>query len=323
MHLDKQLLLEMYHQMKRIRRFEEMAAELYKRGTVVGLLHLCIGQEAVATGACLTLTKDDYITCTHRGHGQMLAKDGDMKLLLAELCGRVTGCCRGKGGSIHIADLSRGVLGATGVVGAGIGIATGAALSALKRKSGQVTLCFFGDGAANQGLFMEVANMAALWRLPVVYLCENNGFGEYTRYEEATVTCQPTGARAAAFGIPISEVDGNDVMAVYQGVKAAVERARSGEGPTFIEAHTYRLAGHHMGDVGFSRGYRTSQELEDRWKREPIGRFHRWLLENNQCSKTELDEIDSQVEVEIEQAVNFVSDSPWPEMDEITEHVYA
>ncbi len=323
MQLDKQLLLEMYHQMKRIRCFEEMAAELYKRGTVVGLLHLCIGQEAVAAGACLALGKDDYITCTHRGHGQLLAKDGDMKRLLAELCGRVTGYCRGKGGSIHIANLSQGVLGATGVVGAGIGIATGAALSAMKRKSGQVTLCFFGDGAANQGLFMEAANMAALWQLPIVYLCENNGFGEYTRYEEATVTSQPTGARAAAFGIPTSEVDGNDVVAVYQEVKAAVERARSGEGPTFIEAHTYRLVGHHMGDVGFTRRYRTSQELEERWKHEPIGRFHRWLLENEQCSQAELDKIDNQVEVEVEQAVDFVGDSPWPEMDEITEHVYA
>jgi pyruvate dehydrogenase E1 component alpha subunit len=323
MQLDKQLLLEMYHQMKRIRCFEEMAAELYKRGTVVGLLHLCIGQEAVAAGACLALDKDDYITCTHRGHGQLLAKDGDMKRLLAELCGRVTGYCRGKGGSIHIADLSRGVLGATGVVGAGIGIATGAALSAMKRKSGQVTLCFFGDGAANQGLFMEVANMAALWQLPVVYLCENNGFGEYTRYEEATVTSKPTGARAAAFGIPASEVDGNDVVAVYQEVKAAVERARSGGGPAFIEAHTYRLVGHHMGDVGFARRYRTSQELEERWKHEPIGRFHRWLLENERCSRAELDEIDNQVEVEVEQAVDFVSDSPWPETDEIMEHVYA
>jgi TPP-dependent pyruvate/acetoin dehydrogenase alpha subunit len=323
MQLDKQLLLEMYYQIKRIRRFEETAEELFKRGTVVGLLHTCIGQEAVAAGACLALSKDDYITCTHRGHGQLLAKDGDMRRLLAELCGRATGYCRGKGGSIHIANLSQGVLGATGVVGAGIGIATGAALSAKKRKSGQVTVCFFGDGAANQGLLMEAANMAALWQLPVVYLCENNRFGEYTRYEEATTTCRPTGARVAAFGIPAIEIDGNDVLEVYREVKAAVDRARAGEGPAFIEAHTYRLTGHHMGDVGFARGYRTSAELEERWKLEPIGRFRRWLLESAQCSEADLAEIDGRIETEIQQAVDFVGDSPWPEMDEITEHVYA
>lgn len=320
---DKKLLLEMYHRMRRIRRFEETAEELYYRGTVVGLLHLYIGEEAVATGACLALDRHDYITSTHRGHGHLLAKGGDSNRLLAELCGRVTGYCRGKGGSMHAADLSLGILGANGVVGGGFGIATGAALSAQKRKSGQVVVCFFGDGAANQGIFMEVLNMASLWKLPIIYLCENNGFGEYTRCEEATVDCQPIGARAAAFGIPTADVDGNDVLAVYEAVQEAVLRARSGEGPSFIEAHTYRLSGHHMGDVGFGRGYRSKEELEKRRRQEPIGRFRQWLLENEYATPGELADIDAQVEAEMHQAVAFVKQSPVPDIQEAKEHVYA
>lgn len=320
---EKDLLLDMYRGMRRIRRFEETAEELYYRGTVVGLLHLYIGEEAVATGACLALNHDDYITSTHRGHGHLLAKGGDSSRLLAELCGRVTGYCRGKGGSMHAADLSLGILGANGVVGGGFGIATGAALSAQKRQSGQVVVCFFGDGAANQGIFMEVLNMASLWRLPIIYLCENNGFGEYTRCEEATLGCQPIGGRAAAFGIPTVEVDGNDVVAVYEAVKEAVHRARAGEGPSFVEAHTYRLSGHHMGDVGFSRGYRTKTEVEDRRRQEPLRRFHNWLLDNDCCTADELAEIDAGIEAEMQQAVEFVKKSPIPEIEEAREHVYA
>jgi TPP-dependent pyruvate/acetoin dehydrogenase alpha subunit len=319
---EKDLLLDMYGGMRRIRRFEETAEELYYRGTVVGLLHLYIGEEAVATGACLALNQDDYITSTHRGHGHLLAKGGDSKRLLAELCGRVTGYCRGKGGSMHAADLSLGILGANGVVGGGFGIATGAALSAQKRKSGQVVVCFFGDGAANQGIFMEVLNMASLWKLPIIYLCENNGFGEYTRCEEATVDCQPIGGRAAAFGIPSVEVDGNDVKAVYQAVEEAVARARAGEGPSFVEAHTYRLSGHHMGDVGFGRGYRTKTELEERRREDPIVRFRQWLLENDHATPRELADIDAQVEAEMHQAVDFAQHSLEPDIHEAREHVY-
>lgn len=320
---DKELLLEMYYRMRRIRRFEETAEELYYRGTVVGLLHLYKGEEAVATGACLALNDDDFITSTHRGHGHVLAKGGDPNRLMAELCGRVTGYCRGKGGSMHAADLRLGILGANGVVGGGFGIATGAALSAQKRQSGQVAVCFFGDGAANQGIFMEVLNMASLWKLPIIYLCENNGFGEYTRCEEATVDCQPIGARASAFGIPTAEVDGNDVIAVYQALREAVLRARAGEGPSFVEAHTYRLSGHHMGDIGFDRGYRTKTELEERRQKEPLGRFRRWLLGNDYCAADELDEIDARVEAEMHQAVDFVNQSPVPDIEEAREHVYA
>jgi pyruvate dehydrogenase E1 component alpha subunit len=313
----------MYYHMKRIRRFEETAEELYKRGTVVGLLHLYIGEEAVATGACLALDDSDYITSTHRGHGHLLAKGGDPKRLMAELCGRVTGYCRGKGGSMHAADLSLGVLGANGVVGGGFGIATGAALSAKKRKSGQVAVCFFGDGAANQGIFTEVMNMAALWKLPIVYLCENNGFGEYTRCEEATVNCQPIGARAAAYGIPAVEIDGNDVIAVYEAAREAVARARDGDGPSFIEAHTYRLVGHHMGDIGFGRGYRAKEELQARWQEEPVGRFRRWLLDNGYCTETELQATESKIEAEMQEAADYARKSPLPDVREVTEHVYA
>ncbi len=320
---DKALLGEMYYRMRRIRRFEETAQELYRRGAVVGLLHLYIGEEAVATGACLALRDDDYITSTHRGHGHVLAKGGDANRLMAELCGRVTGYCRGKGGSMHAADLGLGILGANGIVGGGFGIAAGAALSAKKRRSGQVTICFFGDGAANQGVFMEVLNMAGLWQLPVVYVCENNGFGEYTRYEEATVVSQPIGARAAAFGLPTAQVDGNDVIAVYEAVKQAVDRARAGGGPSFVEARTYRLSGHHMGDVGFSRGYRNKEELDAHVQQEPVGRYRTWLLENQILAESDIVALETRIEAEMAQTIEFANRSPLPTLSEIEEHVYA
>ena len=271
--MDKEFLLEMYYHMKRIRRFEETAEELYYRGTVVGLLHLYIGEEAVAVGTCKALRDTDYITSTHRGHGHLLAKGGDSKRLLAELCGRVTGYCRGKGGSMHAADLSLGVLGANGIVGGGFGIATGAALSAQKRQSGQVAVCFFGDGAANQGIFMEVLNMAALWKLPIVYLCENNGFGEYTRREEATVDDQPIGERAAAFGIPTTSWMAMTCWPFTMPCKVRWLGPVRARGPALSKPAPTGCRGHHMGDIGFGRGYRTKEELDERWKQEPVGRF--------------------------------------------------
>jgi pyruvate dehydrogenase E1 component alpha subunit len=323
MELDKPLLREMYYRIRRIRRFEETAEELYKRGTVVGLLHLYLGEEAVAAGVCLALRDDDYITSTHRGHGHVLAKGGDSKCLLSELCGRVGGYCRGKGGSMHAADIGLGILGANGIVGGGFGIATGAALSAKKRGSGQVAVCFFGDGAANQGIFMEVMNMAAIWKLPVIYVCENNTFGQYTRYEEHTVTDRPIGARAEAFGLPTAQVDGNDVIAVYEAAVQAVARARAGEGPSFIEARTYRLRGHHMGDVGFARGYRTKEELDEYTRREPVGRFRAWLIENRKLSDVEIEAVEAEIEAEMQEAIEYVNSSPVPDVSEIMEHVYA
>ena len=322
MTLDKHLLSQMYYHMVRIRRFEEIAEDLYKRDILPGLLHPYIGEEAIAVGACLALNDDDYITSTHRGHGHLLAKGGDARRLLAEVCGRATGYCRGKGGSMHAADLSLGVLGANGVVGGGLGIVTGAALSAKKRGTRQVALAFFGDGAANQGLLMEVMNMAAIWTLPVIYLCENNGFGEYTRMEEATVTSRPIHARAAAFGIPTIEVDGNDVIAVFEAVTEAVERARSGGGPTFIEAHTYRLHGHHMGDVGDLRGYRTKEEIAERWEHEPLKRFRDRLLGDGTLVLSELEEIDAKVEAELQEALDFLDKSPMPDPSELMEGLY-
>ena len=319
---NNELLQTMYCTMKKIRRFEETTEELYKRGDIVGILHLYIGMEAVATGVCLALRENDYITSTHRGHGHLIAKGGDVNRLLAELCGRSTGYCRGKGGSMHAADLSLGVLGANGIVGGGFGIATGAALSAKKRSSGQVSVCFFGDGATNQGIFMEVLNMAALWKLPVIYVCENNTFGEYTRCCDVTAD-RPLGDRAAAFGLPTALVDGNDVLAVYEAAKEAVHRAQAGQGPSFIEARTYRFSGHHMGDVGFSRGYRTAEEVEERWKQEPIARFRNWLIQEKGFSVAELDQIDEQVEGEMERAIAFALDSPEPDLSELMEDVYA
>jgi len=320
---DKDLLRLLYRRMYLIRRFEETAGELYRRGTLLGIVHLYLGEEAVATGVCSALRADDYITSTHRGHGHVLAKGGDPKLLLAELCGKVTGYCRGKGGSMHAADLGLGVLGANGIVGGGFGIATGAALSAKKRRTGQVTVCFFGDGATNQGVFMEVLNMAALWKLPVVYVCENNFLGEYSRYQDVAVTSTPIGARAAAFGLPTAEVDGNDVLAVYDAANSAIARARAGDGPSFIEARTHRLTGHHEGDVGFSRRYRTKEELEEQKRQEPIGRFRSWLLENQALPATEIASIEADVEGHMQEALEFLSQSPAPDVTELWEHVYA
>jgi len=320
---DRDLLKLLYHRMYLIRRFEETAGELYRRGTLLGIVHLYLGEEAVATGVCSALRADDYITSTHRGHGHVLAKGGDPKLLLAELCGKATGYCRGKGGSMHAADLGLGVLGANGIVGGGFGIATGAALSAKKRRSGQVVVCFFGDGATNQGVFMEVLNMAALWKLPVVYVCENNGLGEYSRYEDVAVTSTPIGARAAAFGLPTAEVDGNDVLAVYDAASSAVARARAGDGPSFIEARTHRLSGHHEGDVGFSRRYRTKEELDEQKREEPIGRFRSWLTAGQALSAIEIETMEGEMERQMQEALEFLSQSPYPDAAELWEHVYA
>jgi TPP-dependent pyruvate/acetoin dehydrogenase alpha subunit len=318
-----ELLQEMYYVMKKIRRFEETGEQLYKRGVITGMpIHLCIGMEATATGVCLALSQDDYITSTHRGHGHLIAKGGDIKRLMAELCGRSDGYCKGKGGTMHAADLNLGILGANGIVGGGFGIATGAALSAKKRKSGQVSVCFFGDGAANQGIFMEVMNMANLWQLPVIYVCENNTFAEYSRGEDLTAN-RPIGERATALGIPALQVDGNDVLAVYDATTEAVKRARVGGGPGFIEARSFRFGGHHVGEIGFTRGYRTAEEVEEKWKQEPIARFRTWLTQAARMPAGALDATDQQIEQELEGAVDFAMESPLPALSTVTEDVYA
>src|SRR5919198_5001446 len=263
--------LHAYRQMVKIRFFEERVNELYRAAKMPGLAHLYVGQEAVAVGVCSALRQDDYITSTHRGHGHCLAKGARVERMFAELLGKEPGYCRGKGGSMHIADHENGNLGANAIVGGSTGIATGAAQSAKMRGSDQVAVCFFGEGALGQGLLYEVMNMAALWKLPVIYLCENNLYNEYTHYSETT--SGEIAARARAFGIPAEEVDGQDVIAVHEAAARAVERARRGEGPSFLVANTYRYHGHHVGDV--DRAYYRSKDEEADWKtnRDPVTRF--------------------------------------------------
>ncbi len=262
--VERDTALRFYRQMARIRSFEEAANDLYRSAKMPGLTHLYAGQEAVAVGVCGALRQDDFITSTHRGHGHCLAKGADVQLMFAELLGKEAGYCRGKGGSMHIADFEHGNLGANAIVGGSAGIATGAAQSAKMRGTDQVAVCFFGEGALGQGLVYEVMNMAALWDLPVIYLCENNLYNEYTHYRETTAG--EILARAAAFGIPGEDVDGQDVLAVHGAASRAVQRGRRGDGPSFVVANTYRFYGHHVGDV--DRAYYRTKEEEADWADE-------------------------------------------------------
>src|SRR5437899_6711302 len=263
--------LHMYRQMAKIRAFEEQVHELYKSAKMPGLAHLYVGEEGVAVGVCEALRTDDYITSTHRGHGHCLAKGASVDLMFAELLGKVSGYCRGKGGSMPIADVKSGNLGANAIVGGSAGIATGAALSAQMRGTDQVAVCFFGEGALGQGLLYEVMNMASLWKLPVIYVCENNRYNEYTSYTETTAG--EIRARAQAFGLHSVVVDGQDVRAVYSAASSLVERARNSEGPSFLQCDTYRFHGHHVGDI--DRSYYRSKEEERQWQtgHDPIKRF--------------------------------------------------
>jgi pyruvate dehydrogenase E1 component alpha subunit len=286
-----------------------------------GLAHLCIGQEAVAVGVCEALNRDDYITSTHRGHGHCLAKGASVDRMFAELLGKESGYCRGKGGSMHIADPDSGNLGANAIVGGGAGIATGAAFSAKRRDTGQVAVCFFGEGALGQGLLYETMNLAQLWLLPVIYVCENNLYNEYTHYTETTAG--ELTARPRAFGIHTETVDGQDVFAAYQATKGVVEKAREGEGPAFLLCNTYRYYGHHVGDI--DRAYYRSKEEEREWreKRDPLASLAEWLLQEGQVEGETLDQIDSEVQEEIESGVAYAQDAPYPDLSEVDEHVYA
>ncbi len=274
----------------------------------------------MAVGVCRALREDDYITSTHRGHGHCLAKGAAVDQMFAELLGKAHGYCKGKGGSMHIADQERGNLGANAIVGAGAAIATGAALSARKRGTDQVAACFFGEGALGQGLVYEVMNMAALWRLPVVYVCENNQYNEYTPVGETTAGSLT--ARAAAFGIPVEEVDGQDVRAVSAAAVRAVERARAGAGPTFVLCHTYRLRGHHVGDV--DRSYRTREE-EREWaeRRDPIALLAEWLLARGLSTPADLDRAREELVTEVRLGVEFGLNAPYPMPEEVGRDVYA
>ena len=311
---------EAYRRMLTIRFFEERVNELYRSAKMPGLAHLYIGEEAVAVGVCSALRQDDYITSTHRGHGHCLAKGAAIDRTFAELLGKETGYCRGKGGSMHIADHANGNLGANAIVGGSTGIATGAAFSAKQRGTDQVAVCFFGEGALGQGLLYEVMNMAALWSLPVIYVCENNMYNEYTHYLEAT--SGEILARPRAFGIPAGEVDGQDVREVHAAASELVERARTGAGPAFLACHTYRFHGHHVGDV--DRAYYRSRDEERAWQEghDPLLRLSAWLGEQG-VGQAALDEIAAAVTAEVDAGLETALAAPFPDPSEVDEHVYA
>jgi len=311
-------LVEAYRRMLTIRRFEEQVNELYLTAKMPGLAHLYIGQEAVAVGVCAALRPDDLITSTHRGHGHCLAKGARVDRMFAELLGKEPGYCRGKGGSMHIADPDTGNLGANAIVAGSVGIAAGAALSSKVLGTGRVAVCFFGEGALGQGILYEVMNMAALWRLPVVFVCEHNLYNEYTHFSETTAG--DVLARPRALGVVADEVDGQDVEAVHAAARAAVSAARAGEGPRFLLCHTYRFLGHHVGDV--DRSYYRSKEEERRWReeRDPI-RIVAERLEGR--PGVDLEAIDAAVREEVAAGVAFALEAPYPDPSEVDLHVYA
>ncbi len=313
--------LQMYDQMVHIRAFEDKVNDLYKRAIMPGLAHLYSGQEAVAVGVCQALRKDDYITSTHRGHGHCLAKGATPDLMFAELLGKEAGYCGGRGGSMHIADPDTGNLGANAIVGGSAGIATGAAFSAKKLGTGGVSVCFFGEGALGQGLLYEVMNLAGLWALPVIYVCENNLYNEYTHFSETT--SGEILARPAAFGIPAEHIDGQDVRAVLASATQMVARARAGAGPGFLLCDTYRYHGHHVGDI--NRAYYRSKEEEHEWQntRDPIARFGDWLCEQGMATPESLQQARAHAGEEIEAAARFALDAPYPVAADVRLHVYA
>jgi len=318
MAIEKEKLLDMYTKMRTIRAFEGKVAELFAAGKIPGFVHLYVGEEAIAVGVCAHLRDDDYITSTHRGHGHLIAKGGDLKLMMAELFGKKTGYCKGKGGSMHIADVELGILGANGIVGGGIPIATGAGLSIKYRGTDQVVACFFGDGAANQGTFHEGLNMASIWKLPVIFVCENNHYG-ISFHQSKSMNVADIADRAAAYDIPGVVVDGNDVIAVYEAAEEAVKRARAGEGPTLIECKTYRHRGHFEGDPMV---YRPKEEFEAWLEKDPLPRFEAKLLEMGVLTKEKIEQIEKDIEAKLEEAIKFAEESPFPAPEELTEDVY-
>jgi acetoin:2,6-dichlorophenolindophenol oxidoreductase subunit alpha len=313
--------MRMFRRMVAIRLFEEQVNELYTRALMPGLAHLYVGEEAIAVGICEALRADDYITSTHRGHGHCLAKGASPDRMFAELLGKEAGYCRGKGGSMHIADPATGNLGANAIVAGSVGIATGAAFSAKRLANGRVTVCFFGEGALGQGSLYEVMNLAELWKLPVIYVCENNLYTEYTHYLETTAGDIP--ARATAFGLRAETVDGQDVREVHAAAERLVGGARVGQGPAFLLCNTYRYAGHHVGDI--NREYYRSKQEEQRWKaeRDPIASLGRWLLEQGLADSAQLDRIQSEVRSEILVAVEFALAAPYPRAEEVEQGIYA
>ena len=321
MKLKKEKLLKLYATMQTIRQFESRIVDLYAKGEIPGLAHLYVGEEAVAAGVCAALRDDDYITSTHRGHGHVIAKGAQLGPMMAELFGRRTGYCKGKGGSMHIADMNIGILGANGIAGGGLPIAVGAGWSAKWRGTDQVTASFFGDGSSNNGTFHESLNLASLKKLPVIFVCENNLYGiSVSQVKHQPIT--DIAIRAAGYDMPGVTVDGNDVLDVHPAAVKAVKRARAGEGPTLIECKTYRWRGHHEGDPNQGARYRTKDEIEVWTAKCPIQRLAAKLIKDKVATRNKLKSIDREVLKNIEAAVEFANQSEFPDADEIYEDVY-
>jgi len=304
----KDFLLNLYKTMVRIRNFEVTAERLFLEGELPGFIHLYIGEESIAAGVMANLRKDDFITSTHRGHGHMIAKGADINRMMAELYGRTTGCCKGKGGSMHIADFSIGVLGANGVVGGGLPIAVGAGLGVKMKKTDQVAVAFFGDGASNTGAFHESLNFASVYKLPIIFVVENNQFASTVRTKDTT-SVENISDRAVGYGIPGMTIDGNDVITVYETAKEVIKRAREGGGPSLLEVKTYRIKGHFVGDPEL---YRDKKEVEEFWLNEPIKKFEKKLVELIMLNEIEKKKIWENSKKEIKEAVIFAKESPMP-----------
>jgi len=319
MKLAKEQLLALYETMFKIRRFEQKASELFADNQIPGFVHLYLGEEAVATGVCTHLSSIDFITSTHRGHGHVIAKGADLNLMMAELLGKKDGYCKGKGGSMHIADVEKGILGANGIVGGGQPIATGAALACKMKKTGGVAVCFFGDGATNRGTFHESINLASCWKLPVLYVIENNGFGESCSIDRAC-NIKDLSVRATSYGIPGVTVDGNDVIAVREAAGKLIGRARNGEGPAIIECKTWRHHGHFEGDPG---DYKPAEQQEEWMAKDPLPRFRKYLTDTNKVALKEIEGIEEKVDMLISNAVEFATNSPYPDPESLLEDVYA
>ncbi|KOS61122.1 thiamine pyrophosphate-dependent dehydrogenase E1 component subunit alpha [Lysinibacillus agricola] len=318
--LDNQDLKKMLYDMILIRKFEETLKQLYQQGKIHGTMHLCIGQEATAVGACFPLNNEDKITSTHRGHGHSIAKGTDVKKMVAELFGKVTGHCKGKGGSMHIADMTVGNLGANGIVAAGLPLGVGAALTSKMKELGYVVLCFFGDGATNEGAFHESLNLASIWKLPVIFFCENNLYGMSGSITEMT-NIESIAVRGSSYGIPSETINGNNILEVIKATQDAVERAKKGEGPTLIEAETYRWEGHSRSDA---RKYRTREE-EKEWKKEkdPIEVFKEILISNNVINENEFIELNEKAQNQMKEAVEYAENSDDPSIDTLMTDIYA
>jgi len=315
--INEETRIELFKTMYKIRQFERAAYDLYIKNLIRGSVHLYSGEEAIATGTCINLKKDDCITSTHRGHGHCIAKGGNIKLMMAELLGKKTGLCKGKGGSMHIADPDIGIFGANGIVGGGIGIATGLAYASKYFDMKRVVVCFFGEGASNQGVLFEVMNMASLWKLPIIYVCENNYYALSTPYERA-VSNNNIVNRAKQFGLEAITIDGNDVEEVYMVTKKFIKNARENNKPYFIEALTYRWMGHFLGD---REVYRTKEEVNEWKKKCPINCYEKKLLRLGYKEK-EIEKIKSEIDKEIKEAVDFALESPEPELESIFEDIY-